>query len=284
MANYSRLEQDFVGLYNEREKKKIDPKKVYAKIREIKKDLVKDPRYKGLSSDDKETAVMMNLANEIEEKPETFYSKRKLGRSPSLKPGTYGGKGVLPWNWHGIRGIKRLFHKSRGVFGKSYNEDTFNQLRALAKNNEEIFPEDLMEDINTGARSEAYVSALEILNEGGLLTRRGFTTRKHDLEVSGKKAGKRISKKLKESGLEQHVVETILAIILLVGVTFSLVISVVDNPTITGAAVFGITQGGSTTLILNLLAFIIVVLLIYPSSQVFKTKTKKKSRSRKRRK
>ena len=129
--------------------------------------------------------------------------------------------------------------------------------------------EGLEEQYKQNHNDKVYVEKAELISE-----------KLKKLKKTSKKA---IKKESEEHDSLEALVKKFAAVVLLTIATFSLVMSVVDNPTITGAAVFGITQGGSTTLILNLLAFVIVILLIYPSSQIMAPrKTKKKSRSRKR--
>ena len=79
--------------------------------------------------------------------------------------------------------------------------------------------------------------------------------------------------------------EKIAAVVLLAIATFSLVNSIVDNPSITGYSVLGISQATNPILILNLLAFVFVLVLIYPNGNMMQpTKVKVSRRSYKKRK
>ena len=85
--------------------------------------------------------------------------------------------------------------------------------------------------------------------------------------------------------VEGEVLGRTIGVVLLAIATFSLVNSIVDNPSITGYSVLGISQATNPILILNLLAFVFVLVLIYPNGNMMQpTKVKVSRRSYKKRK
>ena len=118
----------------------------------------------------------------------------------------------------------------------------------------------------------------KLQKEGDITERQAYRLIENSKKNFRKKRGKL------EEFLENT--EKIAAVVLLAIATFSLVISIVDNPSITGYSVLGISQATNTTLILNVFAFIFVLLLVYPSGDILEQfkPVRKKSRTKARRK
>jgi SMC interacting uncharacterized protein involved in chromosome segregation len=126
----------------------------------------------------------------------------------------------------------------------------------------------------------------EISPEDFIKELRPYRKQLKNLEKSAKAEKKTVEK---ERQTIDELLEKIAAVVLLSIATFSLITSIVDNPSITGYSVLGISSATNTTFILNVIAFIFVVLLVYPSGEIIeqfkplRTKSRTKTR-RKRRK
>ena len=96
-----------------------------------------------------------------------------------------------------------------------------------------------------------------------------------------RKDEKRLSEERKTLDIIMRELEKLAAVILLAVITFSLFSSIFHNPSITGFAVLGTFQSNSTILpiVLNLIAFIAILLLVYPKKRaVFVKSTKRKNK------
>ena len=122
------------------------------------------------------------------------------------------------------------------------------------------------------ARSGVFMEVLKQMRGDKLISDAKF----HQLDRKVEKGAKKKAKELID------IIQETVAVILLAISTFSLVTSILDNPSITSYAVLGISQATNITLILNILAFIFILLLVYPSGDIiFPVKTTELRKSRK---
>lgn len=308
-----------MGRYNKIFERKFDGGKVYAELKKIQNIKKSNDEFRNLSSQEKIEAVIAELAVSMESSPSDFY--RKDSKS-SLKPGHgaeykwrknnnlwkdvprgirhiayMGARAIMPWRWHPVRGVKRTVRGTKDYLVKPSEEESYSQLHDLVEEHGDVFSDQVRKAIDRGKTAEVYHTALNIMEDSGLLKKhsRSLSTAKADLENLGFKASKDIVsgmkrdvKEKRRKSLEEHA-ESTLSIILLGLITFSLVASIIDNPSITGYSVLGVSNATNTTLVLNVIAFIFVVLLIYPSGDIIeqfkplRTKSRTKTR-RKRRK
>ncbi|MBI2667804.1 hypothetical protein HYX17_03475 [Candidatus Woesearchaeota archaeon] len=174
--------------------------------------------------------------------------------------------------------IAQFLLKERDLSPKGYIRTPFRALReAFGVQKEYPLEEhsksysDIARELNKLPGGEEAKEASEYLSRSGLFMK-VLKQMRGDKLVSDStfhKVDRKIEKGAKRKAKElSDIIEEVAAVILLAIATFSLVNSIVDNPSVTGYSILGISQATTSTLILNLLAFIFVLLLVYPSGDI----------------